>query len=747
MLVTVLVAMVVAVGMPLPASAEAPPQPTETVGRDVDGLPVAKEMMAAGQATPSAAVETPIPFSMIAFTVPEGASVEFRTSADGRTWAEWAEAEPLPGEGPDAGSQDAELAHPTDGVPTEPLWVGEARWVQTRVSGGSPQDVKTHLVDSMGLSRSLIERARDAVAAAWNATTPTVAHAAPGTPQIVSRAQWGANEKYRSGSPASVSQPRFAVFHHTAGTNNYSRAEAPGIVRGIYYYHAVTRGWSDVGYNFLVDRYGTIYEGRAGGVEKAVIGAHVGGFNTGSIGVSVMGNFDTGQLPTAAKESVARLLAWKLDLHHIDVEGSVKVTSRCRSNCKIPDGKSVTMPTLVGHRDLGRTSCPGKNGYVQLPWLRDRIEQLQGDVLVNPSASPASVNILEDGGMERAIEFGIRLKPAGEWALEIRSNDGDVVHSESGSGSTAKVTWQSDDLSSGTYWWVFTSPGRTRALGSFRLVEALYLRDAYVSPSTAQVDARGFTEPITVGVRLQPPGKWDLELRTNDGDVVLHKTGSGEEAEVRWAGNGRLEPGLYWYVFTSPDRERATGTFDVERAPFDPPFWDDDYSVHEPGIADLAEHGITKGCADGRFCPSSDVTRGQMASFFARTLSHMGRSPGSSTVDYFDDDNGNVHESAINALARIGVTSGCQEAQFCPTAPMTRNQIAAWLVTGFELEPSGTDHFDDDDGSAYEEAINALADHGLTTGCAPDRYCGGDTTSRAQMATFLARAIGLLPRR
>ena len=742
----VLAMTVVSVGMPVPATADAPPPPTETIGRDLDGLPVAEEMVAAADAgVRSEAVEAPIPFSMIAFTAPEGATVEVRTSADGETWQDWAEAETLE-DVPDKGSADAELAHEAEGVPTEPLWVGEARWLQTRVTGGSPAEVTTHLVDSMGLSRSFVERARDAVRAAWN-TTPTTAHAAAGKPDIVSRAEWGANESYRRGTATSASRPGFAVFHHTAGTNNYSQAEAPGVVRGVYYYHAVTRGWSDVGYNFLVDRYGTIYEGRAGGVDKAVIGAHVGGFNSGSIGVSVMGNFDTAQMPEAAKESVARLLAWKLDLHHIDVDGSVKVTSQCSVSCKVPAGMSITIPTVVGHRDLGLSSCPGRYGYAQLPWLRDRIRQLQGAVLVAPYASATSVSLLSGGGIEKPIDFGVQLQPAGEWTFEIKSNDGDVVYSNRGEGSSAKVTWGgSDGLEAGTYWWVFASPGRTRVVGSFRLVKHLHLRDAYVTPATVLADATGFTAPITVGVRLDPPGSWDLELRTNQGEVVLHETGSGAEAQVRWAGRSGLEPGLYWYVFTSPDRERAVGTFTVERAPFQPPFWDDDTSVHQPAIADLAQRGITKGCAKGRFCPSGHVSRGQMASFLSRTMSHMGRAPGASPVDHFADDNGSVHEGAINALAQDGVTAGCRSGQFCPSWDITRNQIAEWLAKAFSLQPSGVDHFTDDNGSDYEWAINALADRGLTLGCADRRYCGGASTSRGQMAAFLSRAIAELSR-
>ena len=127
-----------------------------------------------------------------------------------------------------------------------------------RVSGADTEDVTIDLIDATGAERSVAQRTADAVRAAFRSSAaPAVA--APGQPPIVTRAQWGANEAWRGGSPRYASRVRFGVVHHTAGTNDYTQAEAKAVVRGVYKFHTWTRGWSDVGYQFLVDRFGTIY--------------------------------------------------------------------------------------------------------------------------------------------------------------------------------------------------------------------------------------------------------------------------------------------------------------------------------------------------------------------------------------------------------------------------------------------------------------------------------------------------------
>ncbi len=166
-----------------------------------------------------------------------------------------------------------------------------------------------------------------------------------------------------------------------------------------------------------------------------------------------------------------------------------------------------------------------------------------------------------------------------------------------------------------------------------------------------------------------------------------------------------------------------------------PPFVDDNGSVHEGDIIRLAEAGITKGCASDRFCPDDAVTRGQMAAFLARAFDLPGTS-----VDYFTDDVGSMFESSINALAGAGITRGCGSGSFCPEASITRAEMAAFLARVLGLPSTSADFFVDDDGSPFEPAINSLAAAGITSGCRADSYCPNLPVSRAQMATFLVRA-------
>jgi hypothetical protein len=165
-------------------------------------------------------------------------------------------------------------------------------------------------------------------------------------------------------------------------------------------------------------------------------------------------------------------------------------------------------------------------------------------------------------------------------------------------------------------------------------------------------------------------------------------------------------------------------------------FRDIDGSSLRMSIAWLAEQGITAGCAPFRYCPVDDVTRAQMAIFLARAF-HL---PPAST-DYFDDDDGVTGESSINAVALAGITGGCAPRRYCPAAFVTRAQMAMFLDRALHLSPTATDYFDDDDGRTGEAAINRLAAAGITGGCAARRFCPSALVTRAQMAGFLKRAL------
>ncbi|MFC9298635.1 peptidoglycan recognition protein [Streptomyces sp. NPDC057011] len=195
-------------------------------------------------------------------------------------------------------------------------------------------------------------------------------------PRIVTRKGWGADESLRESGFVYTNTVKAAFVHHSASGNNYACKDAPAVIRSLYRYHVLSSGWRDLGYNFAVDKCGTVYEGRAGGVSKAVLGAHTMGFNTDSMGVAVLGTYTNTAPPTAAVDAVARLTAWKLGLFGRDPRS--KTTLKSGGGNLYPKGKNVSMNVISGHRDGFATECPGKKLYGKLPSTRTTSAKLQG---------------------------------------------------------------------------------------------------------------------------------------------------------------------------------------------------------------------------------------------------------------------------------------------------------------------------------------------------------------------------------
>ncbi|HEY5650382.1 MAG TPA: S-layer homology domain-containing protein [Acidimicrobiia bacterium] len=173
-------------------------------------------------------------------------------------------------------------------------------------------------------------------------------------------------------------------------------------------------------------------------------------------------------------------------------------------------------------------------------------------------------------------------------------------------------------------------------------------------------------------------------------------------------------------------------------AAFTPPFADDDGSPYEPAIIKIADAGITSGCSNDLYCPYALVTRAEMATFLVRAFGL----PGSSR-DAFSDDGGSTHHANINALAAAGVTNGCQVGKYCPNSTLTRGELATFIMRALRLSIPSRDYFSDDNGSVHEPAINAIAAAGISTGCSSGKFCPTQSVTREQMAGFLANALGL----
>ncbi|MBA2956337.1 hypothetical protein GON03_18515 [Nocardioides sp. MAH-18] len=291
--------------------------------------------------------------------------VQVRSRTAG-TWSGWMDVDYDAEHGPTPGSAEARHARPG----TDALLVGDVDDVQVKVTTAEeslPADLRFAVVDPGAEGRTsrqgpaLETGAGEAAGDEDGDEDGDIAlRAATYTPrpEIYSRAQWGADESIRDASSLRYFEVHAGFVHHTVNANNYTRDEVPAIIRGIYAYHTKSRGWSDIGYNYLVDRFGRIWEGRFGGIDRPVVGAHTLDYNDYAFAMSAIGNYDTQQPTSAMVQAYGALFAWKLSLHGIDASSTSQVV-----------GPS-TFSAINGHRDAAATACPGRYLYARLGDIR-----------------------------------------------------------------------------------------------------------------------------------------------------------------------------------------------------------------------------------------------------------------------------------------------------------------------------------------------------------------------------------------
>ena len=198
---------------------------------------------------------------------------------------------------------------------------------------------------------------------------------------MVTRAEWGADESMRKSTPPSYAPVSKLIVHHTDTQNN--DPDPPATVRAIYAYHTQDQGWDDIGYNFLIDEAGHVYEGRWARQydpgetptgedvdHNGVVGAHALNANTGSMGIALLGTFTDQQPTQAALSSLERFLAYDADRHDIDPFGATPFA--------FGDGTTRTFPNISGHRDTYQTDCPGQDLYDLLPSIRQSVDSQIG---------------------------------------------------------------------------------------------------------------------------------------------------------------------------------------------------------------------------------------------------------------------------------------------------------------------------------------------------------------------------------
>jgi N-acetylmuramoyl-L-alanine amidase-like protein len=438
--------------------------------------------------------------------------VLFRTrSADGR-WGRWQAAAPEPDDLPNRGTENRLPGWHLG----SPYWTGSADALQYRTVG-RVSAVRAFFV--RGRARGQTFRQPDFT----------------GQPAIITRAQWHAPESLRRAPPSYADGVHLAIVHHTVGTNNYSASQSASIVRAIMLYHVQGNGWNDIGYNFLVDKYGQVFEGPYGGVTRPVIGAHAMGFNAGSVGVAVLGTYTSTRISPAAKAALVSLLAWRLDLAHVDPLSRVVRVSA--GNPRYPPGRAVTLNAISGHRDTYPTSCPGNSLYRQLPSIRTAVAQTGLPKIYGPTVT---------GTLGGPVEFKARLSSAADWTVTVRDESGTVVASGAGTGTNVDWTWDATGISDDQrYTWTIAAPDARSATGAIGTVlpppsvAGLKVAPAVLTPmDRPTLRYRLASQSLVTATVLDPNG---LIIQT----LYFRKLQPAGPQKYSWSGISGVPDGLY----------------------------------------------------------------------------------------------------------------------------------------------------------------------------------------------------------
>jgi len=415
-------------------------------------------------------------FDMIGLHWRGSGSVEFRTRSVAGRWSGWQPAAPEAEDLPDGAAGPWRLGNP--------YWTGASDAVRYRLRGRVTR-LRVYFVQSPE------ER------------IPVRRVSMTGSPPLISRTAWGANEAIRRAAPRFARAIQLAVVHHTAGSNSYTASQSAAIVRGIEIYHVKGNGWDDIGYNFLVDKYGQVFEGRYGGVDKNVIGAHAEGFNNGSVGVALIGTYQTAAPTAAERTALVNLLAWRLDAAHVDPLSTLTFDSG--GNPRFPVGTPVFLRAVSGHRDTGFTTCPGAVLYAQLGALARQTATTGLPKLYAPTVQ---------GQLGGLIRFQGRLSTPLPWTVTVTDSSGAVVASGTGTSGAIDWTWDASTAAAASYAWTISAGGVRPATGAIGTAPvALAIKSLTATPRTISDSTRisyTLTAPATVTATLRDAGGGDV---------------------------------------------------------------------------------------------------------------------------------------------------------------------------------------------------------------------------------------------
>jgi hypothetical protein len=478
----------------------------------------------------SRVLRSPRRFDLLGVRGPAAAHGRFevRVRPRGGRWSPWVPLAVHGDHAPDTGTGERA---------SDPVWAGGCDELQLRASGRLRGSLRVHFVAVPSVGRRPV-RARVA------ATPRQQASPQPGTPpSIIPRAAWGGDSVPPRSAP-SYGVVQMAFVHHTVTANDYTPDQSASIVLGIAKYHRDTNGWNDIGYNFLLDQYGQVFEGRAGGVDQAVIGAHAQGYNSQSTGVAVLGTFSDVPIPEAAMAAITQLLGWKLSLHGVPCEGGLTIVSGGGSLNRYPSGTPVAMQRISGHRDGDNTECPGNILYAQLPELRRRAAALAGPIVahgvVSLRPSAAAINYGAD-----AVFTGTVIRP------DSTAGAGEVVALQKrGTAGTWVTVARTTALVDGS--WVVRVPWRRD--GDVRAVSAGVTSKAIGVKVTPALSTRRVPKRVSAGSTVALSGRVRpavgvsvlLEYEGPDGEFHGVRIIRGTVRQTAWRAAVRLRrAGLY----------------------------------------------------------------------------------------------------------------------------------------------------------------------------------------------------------
>ena len=447
-----------------------------------------------GELRSPAAITSSRPFDLVGVHWQGSGRVELRTRQASGGWSSWRTAAPESEDRPDRGAAESR----------RPGWnVGNPWWAP----GSSSLEVRT-------VGR--VARVRAWFVRSTAVRVPLRRIATAGSPKIVPRRSWGANEQIVRAAPRYAPVLRFSVVHHTAGSSSYRPEESAAIVRGIELYHVKANGWNDIGYNFLVDRYGQVFEGRGGGMQRNVIGAHAEGFNTGSVGIALIGTYSAKGPTREAESTLGKLLAWRLDVGHVDPASSAMITSG--GNAKIRPGAGMYLRAISGHRDAGFTACPGDSLYARLGALREVAATTGLPKLYEPRLS---------GKLGKFVRFFARLSAPLAWQVTVTGPDRKRVAGKTGIGDRISWFWDSSGLAPGRYEWTMEADGARPAVGALGsssptspVTPPPPASDLIVQPRVVSPDGDGYADLLTVRYTLGEPSLVSAAVEDESGLTV-----------------------------------------------------------------------------------------------------------------------------------------------------------------------------------------------------------------------------------